>query len=85
MPIPLCRHIKSNKIICRSPALRGEAKCFFHQPRVAALNKHPERRDYPAFALQGLTPAEFQLLLSSGGRPELLHALSAILTAVAAD
>ena len=85
MPIPLCRHIKSNGLICRSPALRGKAKCFFHQPLLAAQTRHPERRDYRAFALKGLTPAEFQQLIASGDKPAILRALSVVLTAIAAD
>ena len=85
MPTPLCRHIKSDGLICRSPALRGKAMCFFHQPRLAKRNKYPDRRDYRAFALQGLTPAQFQQLIASGDKPAILRALAVVLTAIAAD
>jgi len=30
MQVPRCRHIKTNGLICRSPALAGEDRCFFH-------------------------------------------------------
>jgi hypothetical protein len=85
MQIPLCRHIKSNGIICRSPALRGKAGCFYHQASVATRSTHPERRDYRAYALQGLTPAQFQQLLISGDRASILRAICTVTTALAAD
>ena len=85
MHTPLCRHIKSNGIICRSPALRGKARCFYHQPSLAPRSPYPERRDYRAYALRGLTPAEFQRLLVSGDRPSILRAVCAVTTALAAD
>ena len=86
MPIALCRHIKSNGLICRSPALRGKVMCFFHQPRIATRTAtRPERRDYRAYALQGLSPAEFQELIASGNRPAILRAISVVIRAIAAD
>ncbi len=85
MQIPLCRHIKSNGIICRSPALRGKAMCFYHQPRLATRTAHQERRDYRAYALQGLSPAEFQQLLLSGDRASIRRAICTVTTALAAD
>ncbi len=82
---PLCRHIKANGIICRSPALKGKARCFFHQPCLAKPKKYPDRRDCRAYALHGLTPAEFQQLLVSGDRPSILRAIAVLMTAIAAD
>ncbi len=85
MQIPLCRHIKSNGIICRSPALRGKARCFYHQPSLATRSTHPERRDYRAYALQGLSPAEFQQLIASGDPAAIRRAVAVVSRALAAD
>ncbi len=87
MQIPLCRHIKSNGLICRSPALRGKAMCFYHQPRIAtrAANDYDrERNNYRAYALQGLSPAEFQALIASGDHPAIRRALAVVCRALAA-
>jgi hypothetical protein len=85
MAIALCRHIKSNGLICRSPALRGKAMCFFHQPQIADRARNPARRDYRAYALRGLTPAEFQQLIASGDRPAIQRAIAVVMLALAAD
>ena len=86
MAIALCRHIKSNGLICRSPALRGKVMCFFHQPRIttrAANHSNQERHNYRAYALQGLSPAEFQQLIASGDRAAIRRAVAVVCRALA--
>jgi hypothetical protein len=88
MSVALCRHIKSNGLICRSPALRGKVMCFFHQPRIttrAANHSNQGRNNYRAYALQGLSPAEFQQLIASGDPAAIRRAVAVVSRALAAN
>ncbi len=41
--VPLCTHIKTNGLRCKSPALRGRELCFFHyrfRERQRQLEEH---------------------------------------------
>ena len=31
MSVRLCSHLKSDEVVCGSPALRGKTLCYFHQ------------------------------------------------------
>jgi hypothetical protein len=85
-PTPLCRHIKSDGIVCKSPALRGKSKCYYHQPRPAASDPTAERRyAYRQYALRGLKPEEFQHLIALGDKDAINRALSVVIAALAAD
>jgi hypothetical protein len=45
--IRTCTHIKVNGIRCGSPALRGEAFCYFHQRMIRGVITPPKSRIHP--------------------------------------
>ena len=53
MPTPLCHHLFPDAHRCGSPALRGEAFCYFHHP-----DRRPVSNPYARRARRGfhLTP-----------------------------
>src|ERR1700726_3049225 len=42
-----CTHIKVNGVPCGSPALRGEAFCYFHQRMIRGVATPPKSRLHP--------------------------------------
>jgi hypothetical protein len=49
MQIPLCRHIKTNRSKCKSPALRGQDFCYFHERhhRRHTVTRRPANQPIP--------------------------------------
>jgi hypothetical protein len=41
MPTRICRHIKSNGLRCGSPALRDQARCYFHHRAHQHTKRYP--------------------------------------------
>jgi len=50
--IPVCTHIKVNGVPCGSPALRGEAFCYFHQRLIRGVRTPPKSRLHPIAMLE---------------------------------
>ncbi|MGD0569410.1 MAG: hypothetical protein ABSA78_13485 [Candidatus Sulfotelmatobacter sp.] len=47
-----CTHIKVNGVPCGSPALRGEAFCYFHQRMIRGVRTPPKSRLHPMAFLE---------------------------------
>jgi hypothetical protein len=48
----ICSHIKVNGVRCGSPALRGEAFCYFHQRLIRGVRTPPKSRLHPMAFLE---------------------------------
>ena len=74
MQCRLCRHIKANRSKCKSPALRGQDFCYFHDRHH---RRHPgtRRASVPAAAPVPLDPLE--------NRESVQIALSTVVNALA--
>lgn len=61
MNVPRCRHIKTNGLVCKSPALQGNTTCFFHykQHRSHAFTRSTNR-PYGAASAQQLPPIRIE-------------------------
>lgn len=72
--IPLCRHIKSNRIQCQSPSLKHSSYCYYHDRHHNFRIRKTNRRPLPKYDIQlhALKDAE-----------SIQFALSLIITALA--
>jgi hypothetical protein len=55
MSLPVCQHIKSNGLLCRSFALSGQRYCYFHRQQHD-FRRHPSAKP-PIFELPPLEDA----------------------------
>jgi hypothetical protein len=75
MSVRLCSHLKSDAVVCGSPALRGKTLCYFHQrdvqraQRIVQLRARVRRRAQiaqlslpPLDTAQGIQFALFDVL-----------------------
>ena len=74
MQYRLCRHIKANRSKCKSPALRGQDFCYFH-------NRHHRR--HPGTRLSPGAPGKPIYLDPLQDRGSVQIALSAVVNALA--
>jgi hypothetical protein len=58
----LCTHIKVNGIPCRSPALRGELFCYFHQRLIRGVPTPPKSRLHPMAFLEDAESIQASLM-----------------------
>jgi hypothetical protein len=79
MQLPLCRHIKTNGLRCKSPALTEAAFCFFH----ARLNERHSGYRYTAATRGYLVPGQHIQLTTLEDRESIQVALSVVINALA--
>ena len=79
MQYPLCRHIKTNGIQCKSPALTAGLYCFFHKRLYA---RHSVFRNPPA-TLGSLIPGHHITLEPLEDSESVQIALSVVINALA--
>jgi hypothetical protein len=50
---PRCRHIKTNGLTCKSPALRGELRCFYHRGQMLRHSRFNSFSNPPGLVKRG--------------------------------
>jgi len=73
MQYPLCRHIKTNGIQCKSPALTAGLYCFFHERLYA---RHSPFRKTPPSHAALILGHHIELEPSKIPNPSRLHSRS---------
>ncbi len=61
-PTRICSHIKVNGVRCGSPALRGEAFCYFHQRLIRGVRTPPKSRLHPMAFLEDKESIQVSLM-----------------------
>jgi hypothetical protein len=79
MQYPLCRHVKTNGLRCKSPALTEAPYCFFH----ARLNDRHSGYRYTAATRGYLVPGQHIQLTTLEDRESIQVALSMVINALA--
>ena len=79
MPYPLCRHILTKGLQCKSPALTDGLYCYFHARLYA---RHSPYR-YPQNARAALTPGQHVELAALEDHESVQVALSVVVNALA--
>ena len=59
--VKICTHIKATGHTCASPALRGEAFCYFHQRMIRGVPTPPKSRIHPMALIE--SPEGIQVAL----------------------
>jgi len=76
---PRCRHIKTNGLTCKSPALQGGSRCFFHERQRVRHSRFRAFADAP-----GLTkPGEHMPLIPVDDHDSIQLALSMVINGLA--
>jgi hypothetical protein len=79
MPFPLCRHIKTNGIQCKSPALTSQVWCYFH----ARLHQRHTSFRFTDTTRGYLLPGQHVELTALEDRDSVQVALSVVVNALA--
>ena len=79
MQCPLCRHIKTNGLRCKSPALTDAPYCYFH----ARLNERHSSYRHTAASRGYLIPGQHIQLTTLEDRESIQVALSLVINALA--
>jgi len=79
MELPLCRHIRTNGLRCKSPALIGAIYCFFH----ARLHERHSNYRHTAVSRGYLIPGQHIQLTTLEDRESIQVALSVVINALA--
>jgi hypothetical protein len=79
MQYPLCRHIRTNGLRCKSPALTDATSCYFH----ARLNERHSGYRHTAASRGYLVPGQHVQLTTLEDRESIQVALSVVINALA--
>jgi hypothetical protein len=79
MELPLCRHIRTNGLRCKSPALTDAIYCFFH----ARLHERHSNYRHTAASRGYLIPGQHIQLTTLEDRESIQVALSVVINALA--